>query len=133
MRFESCCQVDWQRVSTTALQGLRLAKIAATWRRGHHKIFRVRGASMLPTLAPSDYVVVDTRNAQHVELEAIVVAIEPGQKTIVIKRVLSRGDTAIYLGSDNPNEGRDSRHFGSVPTDNVIGAVVFHAKVGRFA
>jgi nickel-type superoxide dismutase maturation protease len=122
----------WQRLSSTAQQGLRLAKIAASWRRGHHKIFRVAGASMLPTLAPGDYVVVDTRDAQNVELEAIVVAIEPGQKTIVIKRVRSRGDSAFYLGSDNPNEGRDSRHFGSVSADNLIGAVVFHAKVGRF-
>ena len=125
--------MNWQRVSRTAQQGLRLAKIAATWRRGHHKIFRVRGASMLPTLAPGDYVVVDTRNVQQVELEAIVVAKEPGQKTIVIKRVRSRGDAAMYLGSDNPNEGRDSRHFGSVATADVIGAVVFHAKLGRFA
>ena len=93
---------------------------------------------MLPTLAPGDYVIVDTRSLAQVVPQAIVVAKvasaanEPKPETIVIKRILSRGDSAVYLGSDNPNEGRDSRHFGSVPTDALLGTVVFHLELGRF-
>ncbi len=86
---------------------------------------------MLPTLQPGDYVIADTRALEHVESDALVVAREPTAKTIVVKRVRSRGDSTVYLGSDNPNEGRDSRHFGSIPIDALLGEVVLHLGVGR--
>ncbi len=84
---------------------------------------------MHPTLAPGDLVVVDLRRREQVEPEALVVATIPGEETIVIKRVLSRGDHSCYLGSDNPLEGRDSRQFGSVPMDALFGEVVQHLHI----
>lgn len=118
-------------ITDGAQQAFRMATIVATWRRGHHKIFRVRGLSMHPTLSPGDYVVVDTRDAASVDLDCIVVAREPKAQTVVIKRVRSRGDSTVYLGSDDPNVGTDSRQFGSVSTEDVIGPVTLHIPLGR--
>lgn len=90
---------------------------------GQRALFRVRGASMEPTLADGDYVLVDNRVVSVPDVGTIVVAREPRAERVLVKRVRSRGDTTVALGSDDPTAGRDSRHFGSVPLTNVIGTV----------
>lgn len=87
---------------------------------------------MRPTLSPGDYVIVDTREAGSLEIDSIVVAREPKNQTIVIKRLLSMGDEAAYLGSDDPNVGTDSRHFGSISKSAIIGPVALHLPLSRF-
>ena len=89
---------------------------------------------MAPTLADGDYVFIHTDSAD-ADIGDIVVALVPdgaGGETTVIKRILSRGDTRFYLGSDSPTEGRDSRHFGSVEPSAFIGIVRGRLPVGRF-
>lgn len=88
-----------------------------------HTLFRVHGLSMHPTLRDGDLVLVRTRSKREPLPGDIVVAREPGNGRILVKRVLSRGDTTVYLGSDDPNTGRDSRHFGSVPIESLLGTV----------
>ncbi len=99
-------------------------------------MFRVRGGSMRPTLAPGDFVLVDSRSREQIQPEMLVVARVPtardaSKSVAVVKRVRSRGDASLYLGSDNPLEGRDSRHFGSVPLEQLIGEVVLHLELGK--
>jgi nickel-type superoxide dismutase maturation protease len=95
-----------------------------------HELYRVHGHSMHPTLCDGDYVLVDARQQRgRPEPGDIVVASEPGNGRILIKRVLSLGEATLYLGSDDPNTGRDSRHFGSVPMDRFIGPVSRHLPV----
>ncbi|MCP4448472.1 MAG: hypothetical protein GY811_24480 [Myxococcales bacterium] len=86
---------------------------------------------MCPTLVPGDYVVIDARSSEAIELGAIVVARLPEDDTVVIKRLRSRGDYTVFLGSDDPNVGRDSRHFGSLPGGSVVGEVILHLGTSR--
>ena len=86
---------------------------------------------MRPTLSPGDYVIVDTRESRPLQIDGIVVAREPRGQTVVIKRIRSMGDATVFLGSDDPNVGTDSRHFGSVPKDSVIGPVTLHLPLSR--
>ena len=96
-----------------------------------HALYRVHGHSMRPALGDGDIVLVRTRRKREPEPGDIVVAREPGSGRILIKRVLSRGDSTVYLGSDDPNSGHDSRHFGSLPIATLVGIVTRHVPVGR--
>ncbi len=91
---------------------------------GQRRFFRVRGESMEPTLSDGDFVWVDCSDdgdRQRPRADDIVVACEPGTDRVVVKRVRGRGTKTVSLGSDNPFEARDSRHYGSVDLANVIG------------
>ncbi len=79
---------------------------------------------MCPTLSDEDLVLVRFTHGKAPKIGSLVVARHPESQTIIIKRVRSRGNCAAYLSSDNPTEGTDSRHFGSVDFDNIIGIVV---------
>lgn len=111
MPFRSKALGALQRV---ALRGLGLG------------IYRVRGESMRPGFADGDLVLVRSRWRRPPEPGDVVVAREPGNGRILVKRVLSRGPATVYLGSDDPEAGRDSRHFGSVPIENLVGRVIRH-------
>jgi hypothetical protein len=79
---------------------------------------------MLPALGEDDYVWIARRGESLPAIGSIVVSLDPSnQDRILVKRVLSHGTHTVALGSDNPQEGRDSRHFGSVPAELVIGTV----------
>ncbi len=96
---------------------------AVRWFVGERELFRVRGGSMMPTLADGDLVLADNRVSELPPPGAIVVAREPDAVRILVKRVRSTGTATVALGSDDPTQGRDSRHFGSVPLRNVMGTV----------
>ncbi|NJN83665.1 MAG: nickel-type superoxide dismutase maturation protease [Caldilineaceae bacterium] len=88
---------------------------------------RVTGASMLPTLRAGDEVFVDPRAYRHrlPQPGEIVVAWHPYQSDLkLIKRVATiTADGDCFLASDNPAEGSDSRAFGAVPSQRLIGKV----------
>ena len=88
------------------------------------RLYRVRGASMEPTLHSGDWVLARTASFEPA-VGDLVVASDPGQPSrILVKRVRSMGDTTVALASDNPFEGRDSRHFGSVGKSELLGRVI---------
>ena len=88
---------------------------------------RVLGRSMLPTLEPSDLVLVDRRAYSRCmpTVGDVVVARHPSQEDVtLIKRVGSvEPDGTIYLLSDNPREGTDSRTFGAIDAASILGRV----------
>jgi phage repressor protein C with HTH and peptisase S24 domain len=88
---------------------------------GRREVYAVEGRSMWPTLEPGDLVFVDP--ARPGEIGDIVVAeLMTGRK--VVKRIASKGDRTVALGSDNPTEATDSRELGSLHVSNVKGQVV---------
>lgn len=102
----------------------------------------VQGRSMLPGMHPGDIVLIfkaayGLRNPFGAYLvlwgsprnRDIVAAKRPDSDTIVIKRV--RGEDAsddnpgeVYLLGDNNYESIDSREFGPVPMNNILGRVL---------
>jgi nickel-type superoxide dismutase maturation protease len=88
---------------------------------------RVSGASMIPTLAADDEVLVDTRSYAHRLPDAgeIVVARRPDRQEIVlVKRVAGvQPDGRILLRGDNPAASTDSMDFGPVAVEQLVGKV----------
>ena len=95
------------------------------------RVFRVSGDSMGPTVRDGDWVLVDTRAHGLPEPGTLVVVRDPNNKRTLLKRVRSRGEKTFAVGSDNPNGARDSRHFGSLSREHLIGNVVLAPRVWR--
>lgn len=84
---------------------------------------------MVPLLRPGDEVLVDPRaySQEPPRPGDIVVARHPTQVDLkIIKRVIDvTGDGRFYLQGDNPDptESSDSRSFGPVSLDHILGRV----------
>ncbi|MEM7435249.1 MAG: S26 family signal peptidase [Myxococcota bacterium] len=86
--------------------------------------FRVTGPSMEPTLREGDWVLVSTSRLRLPQPGRIVIVHDPAEARALIKRVRSRGTGTFTVGSDNPVGARDSRHFGSLRLEHLIGHVI---------
>ncbi|MEM9805377.1 MAG: S24/S26 family peptidase [Cyanobacteria bacterium P01_D01_bin.56] len=106
------------------------------WLLGQRQRFIVRENSMVPTLMPGDTVLAEIGKTVHVGDIAIVRWKNPSDETsatsvsasefLLIKRVNHIfDDGALYLISDNLVDFsvRDSRHFGSLSVDKIVGRV----------
>ncbi len=82
---------------------------------------------MIPLLKAGDEVLVNPRAYRNQApcVDDIVVAHRPDRPTVtMIKRVSSiLKDGRIILLGDNPDASTDSRYFGPVPLENIIGKV----------
>ena len=90
---------------------------------------------MRPTLLPGDIVLVDTK-AYAVSLPQvgdIVLAWHPYQENLsIIKRVAEMTpEGRLVLHSDNPRVGSDSRQFGTINSQRVIGRVTCRSAVNN--
>ena len=90
---------------------------------GRRTAFLIEGDSMLPTLTDGDRVLV----ANHVNIEVgdVVLAKHPYKMSVkIVKRISSVGDDGrLTLIGDNPDTSTDSRAFGTVSLESVIGKV----------
>lgn len=95
------------------------------WLLGRRRRFIVRERSMVPTLMPGDTVFV--RIDGLVQTGDIAISTHPtDSELLLIKRVQETFyDGGVYLISDNTDEAtaRDSRHFGVLTKDHIIGRV----------
>ncbi|MGB4861544.1 MAG: signal peptidase I [Tepidiformaceae bacterium] len=89
--------------------------------------FEIAGSSMLPTLEPNDWVFVDeyayrTRLPRRGE---IVVARDPRKPARqLVKRVVAIDlHGAVQIEGDNRAESTDSRAFGPIATEGLVGRV----------
>lgn len=84
----------------------------------------VSGDSMLPVLRQGDCLLV--RVTGEARVGDVVVARHPQDSgLLLVKRAVGHTDAGWWLLSDNAVEGLDdSRHFGAVPDDALIGRVV---------
>ncbi len=82
---------------------------------------------MLPTLKPGDLVLVDVRafRLRDPAPDEIIVARHPRQEGLTLINRVGFVDEAgrVFLRSDNPREGSDSRQFGAVAPDAILGRV----------
>ena len=81
---------------------------------------------MLPTLRAGEEVLLDRHAYDHTvpQVGDIVVAYHPESPSLkIIKRVGEVRADGLFLSSDNPSAGSDSRQFGVVELDKVVGRV----------
>lgn len=97
------------------------------WILRRRRRYRVTGASMLPLLQPGDEVLADPRAYRHQvpRVGDIVVARHPYKREVnIIKRVRSVSeDGRFFLQGDNLVESTDSRTFGPLLADQILGQV----------
>ena len=95
------------------------------WLLRQRRRFIVRERSMVPTLMPGDTVLASVDGL--VPVGDVAIATHPTHsELLLIKRVQATFyDGGVYLISDNTEEFtvRDSRHFGVLPKDHIIGRV----------
>ncbi|MGD1909524.1 MAG: nickel-type superoxide dismutase maturation protease [Rivularia sp. (in: cyanobacteria)] len=93
---------------------------------GIRKRLSISGSSMLPGLQPGDEILFNPKAYRHkLPHEGdIVVARHPYQKKEIIKRVaLVLEDGSCFLTGDNPTASTDSRSYGFIPLNNILGKV----------
>ncbi|MHA2273525.1 MAG: nickel-type superoxide dismutase maturation protease [Candidatus Hodarchaeales archaeon] len=85
--------------------------------------FKVTGNSMEPTLSAGDYVFL--LKSKRLKNNDIVVVRKPGSDRMIIKRVLNHRKNKIFVIGDNQKASTDSRSFGSICRQQVLGRVIF--------
>ncbi len=83
---------------------------------------------MVPTLQPGDQVFVDCHAYDHAtpQVNDLVVSLDPRDSSRhLVKRVstVSNLGKELRLLGDNPGKSTDSRHFGAVNLDQILGKV----------
>ena len=96
----------------------------------------VHDESMLPTLRAGDRLIVDRRAYRRGTPrtgEIVVLADPDAPERWLVKRIAAVGPAtdpevvpagAVFVLSDAPGTGRDSRRFGPVPVDRLLGRAV---------
>jgi nickel-type superoxide dismutase maturation protease len=93
---------------------------------GMRKRLRVSGYSMLPKLQPGEEILFNPKAYREKlpEVGDIVVAQHPYQIKQIIKRVaVVLEDGSCFLTGDNTSSSTDSRSFGFVPPNKILGKV----------
>ncbi|HEX2172336.1 MAG TPA: nickel-type superoxide dismutase maturation protease, partial [Dehalococcoidia bacterium] len=89
--------------------------------------YLITGESMLPAYADGDYVIVDLAayRRRPPRLGEAVLARDPREpgRTLVKRVDRLDPDGRLWLLGDNPERSTDSRTFGPIPPDLVIGRV----------
>ena len=100
----------------------------------------VVGESMAPALQPGDWLLVDPTSARWSRRGSVVVVREPGSGIVVVKRIAGRpgdnvvgpdgspmllGESEAWLASDAPDAAVDSRRYGPVDAEHLLGRVAW--------
>lgn len=96
-----------------ALVGVGI-RLGAAIRRPPVEYLEVTGDSMIPTLHAGDWIL--ARKGAQARPGDVVVAVGPGDRPDLLKRVARVDAGGYWLVGDNPGRSTDSRHFGPVPT-----------------
>jgi signal peptidase I len=128
-----------------------MPKLPAPWLGARHGTWRVAVAeeSMAPALAPGDWLLLDPTTAGWPRRGSIVVFREPDTGILAIKRVAARpgdrvrisagilhlGPDQAWLLGDNGALSIDSRRYGPVPLEALVGRAWFRygpwLRIGR--
>lgn len=94
--------------------------------------FIVSGSSMEPTYKAGDRLWVSRLLNILFKPEAgdVVVLRDPRDGRLVLKRIMKIAPDGYFMKGDNENESTDSRTFGLIKKENIIGKVLFRYKKG---
>lgn len=82
---------------------------------------RVKGDGMYPTLEKGQLVLVRRRSV--LKVDDIIVFLRNGAEKV--KRITGIEGNFLYVLGDNPRYSTDSRHYGYISRDTVVGTVIF--------
>ena len=86
---------------------------------------KISGASMLPSFKEGEEVLVQKRwFFCRIHKGSVVIAKDPRNHKLILKRIEQVRDYKYFLIGDNRNESTDSRAFGWIEKTNIIGSVI---------
>jgi nickel-type superoxide dismutase maturation protease len=113
-------------MASDELEEISLKEFMLWLLRRRHR-FRITGNSMMPLLRPGDEVLLNPRAYRLAQPQPgdIVVAYHPYQRDLqVVKRVTQTlEDGRYFLEGENPAESSDSRLFGPVRPEQILGQI----------
>ena len=88
--------------------------------------FRVQGRSMEPAFEHGAHVFISRLAYVFVEpeIDEVVVVLNPKDKIPMLKRIKDVSDDGYFVLGDNPDHSTDSRHFGRIKKEHIIGRVI---------
>jgi nickel-type superoxide dismutase maturation protease len=111
-----------RRALLSALASLVTAlAVGLVWLRPRR--FVVSGTSMLPTLRPADRLLVARTHSPRAG-DLVVIRDPRFTERLLCKRVVSADSRHVVVRGDNPEASTDSRAFGPVPDEWVVGVVL---------
>ncbi len=96
------------------------------WLLRKRKRMRVNGASMQPLLQPGEEILIDINAYQKSvpEIGEIIVALHPYHANFpIVKRIVLIKNGDFFLQGDNTVKSTDSRSYGAIKLDRIIGKV----------
>ena len=92
----------------------------------------IAGESMLPGYRPGDWWLVRRSRLRSIRPGDVVAAWHPRRvDLVVVKRIERRDGDGWWLIGDNASASDDSRSFGAVPDDAIIGRLVLRYRRAR--
>ncbi len=106
-------------------------------RRRHRRRVIVHDDSMRPLFRPGDRLYLDTEPGRPVRVGDVVALRDPEMAgRLLLKRIVAVAEAAgpgspkcppgtVWVEGDNPASSRDSRQFGAVPSEHIVGVAWF--------
>lgn len=117
-----CCLKVYTRMPQISLREFVL------WLIGRRKRVVVKNRSMIPSLYPNDVILVQLYSADNMTLKVgdVITFHHPRYPNeTLVKRIFQiHSDYRIDVRGDNADEGTDSRQFGSIAREDILGKVV---------
>ncbi|MBI1919269.1 nickel-type superoxide dismutase maturation protease [Candidatus Microgenomates bacterium] len=89
--------------------------------------FVVSGHSMEPNFKEGQIVLISSIPYlfRPPKISDVVVIKDPRSRRLLLKRIISRENQKYFVSGDNPQASTDSRTFGSINKENILGKVIF--------
>ncbi len=88
------------------------------------KVVKVEGNSMFPYLKNGQFVII--RKTKKIKVGDVICFHDPeNEGNLLIKRVQASSEDHYFVIGDNLPNSRDSRHFGMIPSETIIGKLLF--------
>ena len=88
--------------------------------------YKVSGNSMAPTVREGEYVMAEKisfwfKNPK----ENDIIVFNNGNSQKLIKRIIRKSQNSFWVEGDNKNYSNDSRHFGEIKLNDILGKVIY--------
>ena len=87
-----------------------------------YQTYKVKGNSMSPCLKEGDILIV--KKTKKVKIRDIIALTNPQDQRTIVKRIIKIEDHKFFVQGDNESASTDSRDFGLIERDNIIGKIV---------